>query len=151
MEYLIDLRFDDKSYRAIIHFVATFIVQNEKDAIEFKDELLAGFKRRGIIILNINCYRIDNNQILRNRAYEYCQFSKEQATASIEVEQFILSNPDQTKSLSNNLIEKFYNGENSTANIGKKYNIPVRVLDKETRNPISDELYYFTIEHLMPN
>ncbi|HBG69678.1 MAG: hypothetical protein A2W93_12065 [Bacteroidetes bacterium GWF2_43_63] len=150
MEYLIDLKIDDKCYNAIVHFVATFTTKDDGEAKLFIDELIAGFKRRGVIILLSSYYRIDNDLELRERSYEYYQFCKERATASIQVEQFVLDNPDQNKSLVENLTEKLFAGKNSTARIGKEYNIPVRVLDKKTRNPITGEFYYFTIEHLIP-
>lgn len=150
MEYLIDLRFEDKDYNAIVHFVATFTAKDDSEAKLFIDELIAGFKRRGVIIFPSTYYRIDNDPDLRERSYEYYQFCKTRATASIEVEQFILDNPDQNKSLVENLTERLFAGENSTAKIGNEYKIPVRVLDKQTRNPITGEFYYFTIEHLIP-
>lgn len=150
MEYLIDLRFDDKNYCALIHFVTTFQVKDEREAEEFVKEIYAGFKRKKVLILNSDYYRIDNDATLRARSYEYLQYSKSTATASIQIEQFHLANPDQNMSLVDNLIDKFFNGEKSTANIGKTYNIPVRVTDRETRNSISGEFYYFAIEHLIP-
>lgn len=149
MEFLIDLRFEDKEYRAIVHFVATFLAKDEDEARLFVDELIAGFKRRGVVIFPSTYKRIDNDLELRERSYEYHQFCLSRATAHIEIEQFYLENPDQNKSLWDNLLEKFFAGENSTASIGRKHNIPVRVMDKETRNPILDEFYYFTVEHLI--
>lgn len=150
MDYLIDLRFEDNGYNAIIHFVTTFNVANEADAQTFYNELLSSFRRRNVLLLNSNCYRIDDNPILRERSYEYSNFCRSRATASIQIDQFFLNDPDQTKSLTENLIEKFFNGENSTAIIGRKHNIPVRVFEKDNRNPISGEFYYFSIEHLIP-
>jgi len=150
MEHLIDLKFEDKGYNAIVHFVATFTTKDENEAKLFFNELMAGFKRRGVVIFPSTYYRIDNDPQLRERSYEYYQFCKARATASIEIEQFILENPDQNISLADNLTERLFNGENSTAKIGNEYKIPVRVLDKQTRNPITGELYYFTIEHLIP-
>lgn len=150
MEYLIDLRFEDKGYNAIVHFVATFTAKDDSEAKLFIDELIAGFKRREVVIFPSTYYRIDNDPELRERSYEYYQFCKTRATASIEVEQFILDNPDQNKSLVENLTERLFAGENSTAKIGNEYKIPVRVVDKQTRNPITGEFYYFTIEHLIP-
>jgi hypothetical protein len=150
MEFLIDLRFEDKVYNAIVHFVATFTAKNDSEAELFINELIAGFKRKAVIIFSSTHYRIDNDPKLRERSYEYYQFCKTKATASIEVEQFILENPDQNKSLVENLTEKLFAGENSTAKIGNKHKIPVRVLDKQTRNPIMGEFYYFSIEHLIP-
>lgn len=150
MEYLIDLKFEDNGYNATIHFVATFLVKDENEAKLFYNELIAGFKRRGVVIFYSHCYRIDNNLHLKERSYEYYKFCQKRATDSIQIEQFYVENPDQDKSLYENLLKKFFAGENSTANIGKKHNIPVRVIDKETRNPIEGEFYYFTIEHLIP-
>lgn len=150
MEYIIDLRFEDRNYSALIHFVTTFIVKNEVEASLFVDELKAGFDREGMLILNLSFNRIDNNPVLRERSYEYYEFCKTISTASIQVEQFLIENPDQAKSLVENMTEKLLNGENSTAFIGNKYNIPVKVVDKKTRNPISAEFYYFNIEHLIP-
>lgn len=151
MEFLIDLRFEDKGYNAIVHFVATFIAKNEKEAEVFFEELTKGFERRGVaIILPSTFNRIDHDQLLKERSFEYYEFCKTRATASIAIEQFLLESPDQNKSLIENLTDKFFYGENSTALIGKKYNIPVRVWDKKTRNPINGEIYYLTIEHLIP-
>jgi len=150
MEFLIDLRFEDKGYSAIIHFLTTFNAKDEMEAKHFYDELLAAFIRRGVIIFPSTYIRIDNNPDLRERTYEYHQFYLSKATANVQIEQFLLENPDQDKSLWDNLTEKFFSGENSTAKIGNKYNIPVQVRDKQTRNPITGEFYYFSIEHLIP-
>ncbi|PKQ60152.1 hypothetical protein BZG02_20570 [Labilibaculum filiforme] len=150
MEYIIDLRFEDKNYCAIIHFVTTYTVNSEEESKLFLSELLTGFQRREVIILHYSNNRIDNDEILKRRSYEYLEFTKSQATASIQIEQFHLSKPDQNKTLIENLTDKFWNGEDSIANIGKKFNIPVKVYNKESRNPISGEFYYFSIEHLIP-
>jgi len=48
------------------------------------------------------------------------------------------------------LTERLLKGESSTAKIGNEYKIPVRVIDKETRNPINGEFYFMNIEHLIP-
>ncbi len=150
MEYLIDLRFEDKDFNAIVHFVATFIVKDVYNAISFICELEADLKRKGVVIHSLTYYRIDNDPMLKERSYIYCQFCKSRATASIEIEQFILDSPDQNKSLAENLTDKLFNGESSTAKICNKYKIPVRVYDKQTRKPITCEFYYFTIVHLTP-
>ena len=150
MEFLIDLKFEDSGFNAVIHFVATFIAKDENDAKLFIDELIAGFKRKDVIIYPSTYYRIDDDQQLKERSYEYYQFCISRATSAIEIEQFILDSPDQNKSLVENLTEKLFNGENSTAKIGSEYKIPVRVYDKKTRNPISGEFYYLTIQHLIP-
>lgn len=150
MEYLIDLQYEDKVYNALIHFVATFHVKCESEAKDFITELISGFTRKGVIVFTHSCNRIDIDPTLRERSYEYCNYIKQRATASINIEQFFLEAPDQTKSLSENLIENLFNGKDSLAKIGNTYDIPVRVQDKKTRNPIKGEFYYFTIEHLIP-
>ncbi len=150
MEFLIDLRFEDKGYNAIVHFLATYTAIDEIEAKHFYDELIASFVRHGVVIFPSTYIRIDNNPELRERTYEYHQFYLLKATANVRVEQFLLENPDQNKSLWDNLTEKFFAGENSTAKVGHKYNIPVHVYDKRTRNPITGEFYYFSVEHLIP-
>lgn len=101
------------------------------------------------LILPSTYYRIDNDIVLKQNSFDYYNFYISRATASISIEQFIIENPDQSKSLIENLTDRLLNGENSTAIIGKKYNIPVRVMDKETRNPIKGDIYYFGIEQLI--
>ena len=150
MEYLIDLKFEDLGYNALIHFVTTLKVNKESEAIVFFDELVSGFTRKGVIIFTHSYKRIDLDPEIRERSYAYCNFCEKQATASIKIEQFFLDEPDQTKSLTDNLIEKILNGQNSTARIGKKYEIPVKASNKKTGNPITGEIYYFSIEHLIP-
>lgn len=149
MEYLIDLRFEDKNYDAMVHFVATFQVTDEKEAKTFIDELISAFVRNEVIIFPSRYYRIDNDPVLHQRSYQYYNFCLSIATATIKIEQFVLKNPDQTKTLANNLTERLFNGDISSANIGNKYKIPVRVLEKQSRNPITSDIYYFSIEHLV--
>ncbi len=150
MEYIIEIKFEDKGYNALIHFVSTFVVNSEEEASLLVNELVEGFKRNGTFVLSGQCIRIDNDEIQRERQLEYFEFCKDRATASIEIEQFLLNNPDQTKTLIDNLTEQFFKGEKATANIGNKYKIPVRVTDKKTRNPISGEFFYYSVEHLIP-
>jgi hypothetical protein len=150
MEFLIDLRFEDKMYNALIHFVATFKVKDQAEAKIFVDELLAGFQRRKIVIYTIHYYRIDHDEEFRSQKYDYCEYIKSKATAKIQIEQFFVENPDQNKSLVENLMQKFFEGENSIARIGNKYNLPVIARDLKTRNPIPADFYYFTLEHLIP-
>jgi hypothetical protein len=95
-------------------------------------------------------YRLDIDLDLLKCRYTYYQFCKDRAPASIEIDQFILNSPDQNKSLIENLTDSLFNGKDSTAIIGGKYNVPVRVFHKDTRDPISDEFYYLAIEHLTP-
>ena len=150
MEYLFDLRFEDPAYNAVIHFATTLVVRDETEANLFFNELIAGFRRKGIMLFTYSFYRIDHDDFTRQRTYEYLTFCRSIATAQVQVEQFVLENPDQTKSLADNMIDKFFKGENSTANIGKKLNVPVKVFDKQTKNPIANEFFYFSIEHLIP-
>ena len=150
MEFIIDVRFEDNNYNAVIHLVTTLTANSKAEAKLFVDELMEGFRRQNIIVLNGNYKRIDHDPELMERQYEYYQFCKLRATATIEIEQFIFENPDQTKSLVDNLTNRIVNGENSTAQIGNKYKIPIRVTDKETRNPIDGEFYFMNIEHLIP-
>jgi len=151
MEYLIDIKFEDKNYNAIIHFVTTLTAQSNNEAKLFLDELVDGFKRRDIFVLNGTYNRIDNNPELRERQYEYYQFCLSIATVNIQIGQFVFETPNQNKSLIENLTERLLSGENSTAQIGSKYEIPVRVMEKGTRNPIAGEFYFCNIEHLIPN
>lgn len=150
MEYLIELRFEDKGYNAIIHFLATFNAKDDAESQLFVEELIAGFTRKGVDVFPPTYYRIDNNPQLKERSREYYEFYRARATATIEIEQFLLDNPKQNKSLFENLTERLFAGEDSTAKIGNKYKIPVRVVDKNTRNPIAGDIYYFTVEHLIP-
>jgi len=150
MEYIIEIKFEDKGYNALIHFVSTFVANSEKEARLLVDELVEGFKRNETFVLSGQYIRIDNNEKQRERQLEYFEFCKARATASIEIEQFLLNKPDQTKTLIDNLTEQFFKGENATAKIGNKYKIPVRVTDKKTRNPISGEFFYYSVEHLIP-
>ena len=150
MEYILEVKFEDKNYNAIIHFLTTFIVKTEKDARLMVDEIVEGFQRNGAIVLNGHYDRIDDDEIKRDRQYQYHRFCMQRANATVEIEQFILDKPDPKKSLFDNLSEKIFKGENSTASIGKKFNIPVRVTEKDTRKPLDGEIFYCTIEHLIP-
>jgi hypothetical protein len=150
MEFLIEIRFEDSGYNAMIHFLSTFTAKDSSEAKHFYDELIASFLRKGVIIFQSSYIRIDNNPELRERSYEYHKFYLDNATASIDIEQFFVSSPNQSKSLWDNLVEKFFEGNDSTAKIGTRYNIPVKVRDIKTRNPISGEFYYFSAEHLIP-
>src|SRR5689334_14704178 len=115
MEFLIDLKFEDQGYNAIVHFVSTFVASNNNEADEFFTELISAFKRRGVIIITSSCYPIDMDKIQRERAYEYYDFCQRRATAAVRIEQFVLDKPDQNKSLIENLTDKFFKGEYSTA------------------------------------
>jgi hypothetical protein len=150
MEFFLELKFEDPNYNALIHFATMFNVNAEEDAKLFASELLAAFQRRKVVVFSCSYNRLDNNSDLRERMYEYHNFYLATATAHVQIEQFHVENPNQEKSLWDNLVEKFFVGEDSTANIGRKYNIPVKVVDKKTRNPISDEFYYFSVEQLIP-
>lgn len=149
MEYILDLRFEDLNYNARVHLVTTFVSKDEDEADVFTSEILEGIKRRKVKILSCHHKRIDLSIRDREECHKYYEMCLSKATASIKIEQFILENPDQTKGLYNNLVKKLFEGEQAIAQIGNEYNIPVRVLDKETGIPIS-EVYYYNIEHLIP-
>jgi hypothetical protein len=150
MKFLLELKFEDIGYNAMVHFMTTFTAKDENEATHFYSELISAFNRRGVLLFPSINIRIDNNPKLQARTYEHHQFYLSRATAHIQVEQFHLANSDQYKSLWDNLVEKFFAGENSTTNIGKQYNIPDRVVDKQTRNLIDGEFYYFSVEQLIP-
>jgi hypothetical protein len=52
MEYLVDLKFEDKGYNAIVHFIATYVAKDHHEAKLFIDELTAGFIRRCVEIFS---------------------------------------------------------------------------------------------------
>lgn len=149
MEYLFDLKFEDPGYNAIVHLVYTLNVSNDNEARIFYKELISSFKRENVNLFLSNFYRIDIDQETKDSIYQYLDLCFKRATASIKIKQYILKDPDQSKSLADNLIQKLLAGEDSTARYGNQYNIPVRVTDKKTREPISGEFYYFNIEHLI--
>lgn len=150
MEYLLDVRFEDNNYNAVIHLVTTLTAKSNAEAQIFIDEIVQGFRRKNITIQNGSYTRIDHDPELRERQFEYYQFCKSRATASVQIEQFVFENPDQTKTLVDNLTDRLLKGENSTAQIGNRYNIPVRVTESETRNPIEGEFFFLNIEQLIP-
>lgn len=150
MLFLLDIRFEDVGYNALVHLVTTIEANSYHERDLFYNELKAGLLRTGVIILADSCIQIDSDPLLYQRQMEYQAFCVKNSTATIMIEQFQLEKPDQSKNLWDNLLSKMFNGEESTASIGRKYNIPVRVRDKETRNPITHEVYYFGIEHLIP-
>jgi hypothetical protein len=143
------MKFEDISYNAIVHVTIIITVRSEIDAESIKDQLLAAFKRKEVIIINMSFYRIFEDTEWRESIIRYHEFSLKMATAKIEIDRFYLDNPNQSKSLCENLIEKLFQGEKATAFIGHKFNIPVRVIDKVTKNIILDEFYYFSIEQLI--
>jgi hypothetical protein len=114
MEYLIDLKFEDKNYDALVHFVATFVVIEPQEAKIFVDELYAAFERKNIKINIVRYYRIDNNPELFQRSKDYHNFQNSISTATIQIEQFHIDNPDQTKTLIENMMEKYFSGKDST-------------------------------------
>jgi len=149
MIYLLDLRWVDNFYDAFVHLVTPVLVNDTQEANLFYNELIAGLKRKNVGLLNCCYYRIDDTDEHMQNGLDYINFQRQLATATMRIEPYVLEKPDQTKSLAENLIERFFVGENSTAKIAKKYEIPVRALDRETRNPVSKEMFYFSIEHLI--
>ena len=149
MTYLLDLRWVDNGYDAFVHLVSPITANSTEDANSFYQELLAGLQRKNVNLLIRSFYRIDDTAEHMQNGRDYINFQRNIATATMQIEPYVLENPDQTQSLAENLVEKFFNGENSTAKIGLRHNIPVRVLDRQTRNPINNEMFYFSIEHLI--
>lgn len=148
MEYLLEIKLDDKNYNAIVHFVSVFHATSNEEAKVFSDYLVDGFKRNGFLTLSATYTELDSEE-LKNRQYQYIQFCLSRATATVNIDQFLIKDPNQAKSLAENLTDKVMNGDISTATIGKKYQIPIRVLNKETLEPIK-EIYYCNIEQLFP-
>ncbi len=150
MEFAYDVRFLDTHYDALVHFMSTFIVSNYNDAKKFVEEFNAALIRRGATLYNSPHYRIDNDEELKKNTYAMIDFMNKRATATITVEQFFMQDPDQDLSLSENMTDKYFAGEESSALIGEKFRVPVRVLDNETREPVTADQYFFSIEHLIP-
>jgi len=150
MVFFLEMRFEDNGYRAIVHFATTLITNSDGEAKIFLEELEASMQRAGLRITSISCNRIDNNPVLRENYWNYYQFYIKRATAKIDIDQYVLQSPDQAKTLSENVMDKFLNGENSTAYIGNRYSIPVRVMDKVSREPIAGDIYYLNLQHLIP-
>ncbi|MVN90527.1 hypothetical protein [Mucilaginibacter aquatilis] len=150
MEFAYDVRFLDTHYDALVHFMSTFIVSNYDDAKKFVEEFNAALVRRGATLYISPYYRIDTDEELKKKTYAMLDFMKGRTNATITVEQFFMQTPDQDRSLSENMTDKFLAGEESSALIGDKFRVPVRVLDNETREPITADQYFFSIEHLIP-
>lgn len=146
MKYYLEVRFEDINYNARIYFALAIKVHSEEEAKTFHSEIISAFERRKVAILH-SCYEpiLQENEFL-NKHNLYL----ENATHYIDIDQFHMENPDQNKSLYENLVEKVFTNEDSVAEIGNKFKIPVRVIDKEMQTPITDEIYYFSLQHLIP-
>ncbi|WP_312391120.1 hypothetical protein [Chryseobacterium sp.] len=150
MEYYLEVRFLDRNYDASIHFATTFTASTEANAQQFFNELISALKRRKVDILNSKYFRIDNDPILKGRTLENHNFYLSRSTASIEIDQYYIEDPDQNMSVTENLLQKFYAGKEPVAEIAKRVNIPVIGKDRQTNDHIRNDIYYFNLEHLSP-
>jgi hypothetical protein len=150
MEYLLDIRFEDPHYNANVTLIATFAAKDEEDAKLFFNEFVYAFERNNAKFFYTNHYRIDQDELSFEKGYEAYKFHLSKATQLIKVEQFFVENPNQSKSLIYNLMEKYFKNEDSMAKVGRELTLPVEVTDKTTGQRIRDEIFYYSIEHLMP-
>lgn len=148
MQFIIEIRFEDKDLTAIVHLVTLINIKSEEAMAAFCVELEAAIKRNGAIVLLSTFLRIDNNPELKERQIEYYRYYLSRATATVKIDEYTIDDPDQSKNVYDNLIEKMYAGKNAIATEGAKHNIPVRVIDKNSRNPITGEFFYSSIEHI---
>jgi hypothetical protein len=149
MLFFLEIRFEDNRFSAIVHLATNLTVTNQNDANHLVEELMESMRRRKLNIISISCPRIDNNPQLSENLLRYYEFYKTRATATVELDQYVMDNPDQTKDLVENILEKILSGENSTAQVGHRYRIPVRVMDKKTKNSIEGDIYYLNLELLV--
>ena len=148
MEFLLEIKFEQQENPVVVHFVTCFNAQNEEVAKSFYEEFLAGLERKNVILFMSNYRRIDHDAILYNRSHDYVKFMHERANAKVDIDVFFLENPNQSKSVAENQVEKFFAGEYSIAHLVKKFHVPVKATDKTTREPIMKEFFYCPIEHI---
>lgn len=149
MIFLLDIHFEDSNFDVLVHLVTTLDVSTAEEADLFKNELVAALIRNKVDITFCTCIQIDNNRELYETQMLGYAKALERATTTILIEQFLLKEPDQSKTLGQNILNKIFDGEDSVASIGRRYNIPVRVKEKTTGNSFK-EVYYFGLEHLIP-
>lgn len=150
MEYSIDARFENKGLGIKIHFLTMINVTDEIEADLFHDELLSGFRRMKWEEFHTSLLRIDNNETLRNQKYEELNEIELKTDNILRIEQYLLENPDQTKSLTENLIKKLKEeGESSSKVLWRNYNIPIEIRESYSGKRITGEYYYLKIEHLI--
>lgn len=151
MEYSIDARFENKGLGIRIHFLTTINVTDEMEADLFHDELLSGFRRMKWEQFHTSLLRIDNNESLKNEKYEELNQIEAKSDNILRIEQYLLENPDQNLSLSENLIKKLKEeGESNSKAFWRNFNIPIEIKDTCTGQKITGEFYYLKIEQLIP-
>jgi hypothetical protein len=150
MKFYLDLRFTYISYDASVHFASTFTASTEANAKQFFNELISALERKKVDILHSDYFRIDDNSMLESRTLENHAFYLRRSTAKIEIDHYYIENPDQSMSVTENLLQKFYSDKKPVAQLKRKHNLPVIVKNKETRDDIRNDFYYFNLEHLSP-
>ncbi len=151
MEYSINARFENKGLGIKIHFLTMINVTDEIEADLFHDELLSGFRRMKWEEFHTSLLRIDNNETIRNQKYEELNQIETKSDTTLRIEQYLLENPDQTKSLAENLVKKLKEeGEASSKAFWRNFNIPIEIRDSSSGRKITGEFYYLKIEHLIP-
>ena len=73
--------------------------------------MLAGLQRKNVGLLNYCCYRIGDTQEHLENDRDYINFQRTLANATMEISMYVLENLDQTQTLAENLVEKFFNGK----------------------------------------
>ncbi|MCY1662758.1 hypothetical protein [Chryseobacterium sp. SL1] len=150
MEFYLDLRFIDTNYDASVHFATIYTASTEASAKQFFSELLAALERRKVNIIAKYNDRIDNNPELRKRSLENHNFYLTKSSAHIKIDHYYIEDPDQSMSITENLLQKFYSDKEPVAELARRVNVPVIVKDRQTRDDIRNDFYYFTLEHLTP-
>ncbi|WP_187477731.1 hypothetical protein [Amniculibacterium sp. G2-70] len=149
MRYNIDTKFDDKSLISRTHFSIIVNVVDEEEAEVFHSEILAALQRVNAIIKYSTLHPIDNDLETGINILEQHKIYLKNATHFVEIKPYYLENPDQDKSMSENLAERHSERKGSLVSEGYAYSYPVRVVYKDTQEPFDDQ-YFLSLEHLIP-
>lgn len=149
MRYNIDTKFDDKSLIMRIHFSIIVNVVDEEEAEVFHSEILAALQRVNAIIKYSTLHPIDNDLETGINILEQHKIYLKNASHFIEIKPYYLENPNQEKSMSENMTEKHSAGDSSFVSEGYAYSYPVRVVYRDKQEPFDDQ-YFLSIEHLIP-
>ncbi|MBI3237671.1 MAG: hypothetical protein HYZ43_02315 [Flavobacteriia bacterium] len=151
MEYSIEARFLNKQLEISIYFLTIINAVDTDEAHLFQDELLAGFHRmkwEETFVAPIK--ELYNEQLRISKYVEMDQLALD-SDEILEVDQFFFSDPDQSKSVMENYIQKVKKqGKNNVKYSSQHYKIPIRVEDLNTGRRITGEFSYLRIEHLAP-
>lgn len=148
MKFYLDVRFIDISFDASVHFATTFTSKTEANADQFFNELILALDRRNVDILHSEYFRIDDNPMLERRTLENHSFYLGKSTAKIEIDHYYIENPNQNMSVTENLLQKFYSNKKPVAELARRHKMPVIVKNRQTRDNIRNDFYYFSLEHL---